>query len=51
MDSFVRTDHGTWELTSLRKLTDTLRLPDLQSQLTLADIYEGLTIPPLRLAA
>lgn len=50
VDSFVRTDHGTWELTSLRKLTDVLPLPALQSQLTLAEIYEGINIPPLRLA-
>jgi Uma2 family endonuclease len=50
VNSFVRTDHGTWELTSLRKLTDTLHLPALQSQLPLAEIYEGINIPPLRLA-
>lgn len=50
VDNFVRTDHGTWELTSLRKLTDVLPLPTLQSQLTLAEIYEGINIPPLRLA-
>ncbi|RZJ86362.1 MAG: Uma2 family endonuclease, partial [Hymenobacter sp.] len=50
VDSFIRTDHGTWELTSLRNLTDTLPLPTLRSQLTLAEIYEGINIPPLRLA-
>jgi len=50
VDSFVRTDHGTWELTSLRKLTDVLPLPALASKLALADIYEGISIPPLRLA-
>lgn len=50
VDSFVRTDHGTWELTSLRKLTDVLVLPALKSQLPLTEIYEGINIPPLRLA-
>lgn len=50
VDSFVRTDHGTWELTSFRKLTDVLPLPALQAELSLADIYEGIPIPPLRLA-
>lgn len=50
VDSFVRTDHGTWELTSFRKLTDVLPLPTLQSQLSLTEIYEGINIPPLRLA-
>ena len=50
VDSFVRTNHGTWELTSLRQLTDTLALPALGMQLTVADIYEHINIPPLRLA-
>ena len=50
VDSFVRTDHGTWELTSLRKLTDILLLSPLQCQLSLAAIYERITVPPLRLA-
>ncbi len=49
VDSFVRTDHGTWELTSLRKLTDILLLSPLQCQLSLAAIYESITVPPLRL--
>lgn len=50
VDSFIRTDHGTWELTSLRKLSDVLLLPALRCQLSVAEIYEGITIPPLRLA-
>ncbi len=50
VDSFVRTDHGTWELTSLRKLSDVLLLPSLHCQLPLATIYERINIPPLRLA-
>ena len=50
VDSFIRTDHGTWELTSLRKLSDVLLLPTLGCRLAVAEIYEGINIPPLRLA-
>ncbi len=50
VDSFVRTDHGTWELTSLRQLTDVLIIPALRCQLAVGEIYEGISIPPLRLA-
>ncbi len=51
VDSFVRTDHGTWELTSSRQLTNVLIIPALQCQLAVGEIYEGISIPPLRLAA
>jgi len=50
VESFTRTDHGTWELTTLRQLTDTLELTTLGLQVSLASIYEEVNLPPLRLA-
>ena len=50
VESFVRTDHGTWELTTLRQLADVLGLTPLGLQTPLAVIYEDVALPPLRLA-
>ena len=50
VESFVRTDHGTWELTTLRELADTLVLTPLQLRIPLTAIYDEVALPPLRLA-
>ena len=50
VDSYLRTDHNTWELTTLRQLTDKLPVPALNLRLSLADIYEDIDISPLQLA-
>ena len=50
VESFVRTDHGTWELTTLRQLTDTLNLPSLQLEISISNIYDEVELGPLRLA-
>ena len=50
VESFVRTNHGTWELTTLRQLGDVLVLLALQLRVPLAAIYEDVDLPPLRLA-
>ena len=50
VESFVRTDHGTWELTTLRRLADVLGLTPLGLQTPLAAIYEDVALPPPRLA-
>jgi Uma2 family endonuclease len=50
VESYTRTDHNTWELTTLRQLTDTLVLTTLGLQVALVDIYEDVELPPLRLA-
>lgn len=50
VESYVRTDHGTWELTTLRQLTDTLDLVALTLRMPLVAIYEEVELPPLRLA-
>ena len=50
VESYTRVSADTWSLTSYRRLTDVLPVPALGLELTLADIYEKLNIPPLRLA-
>lgn len=50
VDSFVRTDHGTWEFTSLRQANDILRVPALGLAISLAAIYERIALDPIRLA-
>lgn len=50
IESFTRTDHGTWELTTLRQLADVLALATLGLEIPLAVIYEDVELPPLRLA-
>lgn len=50
VESYVRTDHGTWELTTLRQPTDTLDLVALTLRMPLVAIYEEVELPPLRLA-
>ena len=50
VESFTRTDHGTWELTTLRQLTDVLALVPLGLHVPVAAIYEDVELPPLRLA-
>lgn len=50
VESFVRTSHGTWELTTLRQFTDVLSLVSLGLRVPLAAIYEEVELPPLRLA-
>ena len=50
VDSFVRTGPTTWELTTLRQLTDELLITPLEIRLSVAAIYKRVDIPPLRLA-
>ncbi|WP_375418479.1 Uma2 family endonuclease [uncultured Hymenobacter sp.] len=50
VDSFLRTKHNTWELTTLRQLTDELPVPAINLRLSLKDIYEEIDTSPLRLA-
>ena len=50
VDSFVRTSHGTWELTPLRQADDVLQLPTLGLSIPLAAIYERISPIPVRLA-
>lgn len=50
VESFVRTDHGTWELTTLRQRADVLQLPSLKLEILVASIYEEVELGPLRLA-
>ena len=50
VDSFVRTGPNTWELTTLRRLTDELVVAPLGIHISVAAIYERVDIPPLRLA-
>jgi Uma2 family endonuclease len=50
VESYLRTDHGTWELTTLRLLSDTLEFIPLKIRVSLASIYEDVELPPLRLA-
>lgn len=50
VDSFTRTPAGSWELTPLRKFTDTLHIPSLSLAISVADLYENRDLPPLRLA-
>ncbi|MDO7876465.1 Uma2 family endonuclease [Hymenobacter sp. ASUV-10] len=50
VDSFTRTPAGSWELRPLRQLTDTLRVPSLGLEISVADLYENMDLPPLRLA-
>jgi len=50
VESYTRFSNDVWTLTSYRKLTDKLPIPALGLELSLADIYRNLHIPPLRLA-
>lgn len=50
VDSFTRTPTGSWELRPLRQLTDTLQVPALGLEISVADLYENMDLPPLRLA-
>lgn len=50
VESYTRVSADTWSLNSYRRLTDVLPIPALEMNLSLADIYENLNIPPLRLA-
>jgi len=50
VESYTRVSADTWNLATYRRLTDTLPVPALGMELTLAAIYENLHIPPLRLA-
>ena len=50
VESFTRTDHGTWELATLRQLAEVLALVPLGMEIPLAAIYEDVELPPLRLA-
>ena len=50
VDSFVRTNHGTWELTPLRRPDDVLQVPSLGLAIPLAAIYERIPLDPIRLA-
>ncbi len=50
VESYVRTNHGTWELSTFRQLSDVLSLPALKLELPLASIYEEVELGPLRLA-
>ncbi|MBD2767812.1 Uma2 family endonuclease [Hymenobacter sp. BT664] len=50
VESFVRTGHGTWELTTLRQPDDVLLLIPFPLRLPLTAIYEDVDLPPLRLA-
>lgn len=49
VESYTRLSNDTWQLVSYRQLTDTLPVPALGLTLSLADIYENLYLPPLRL--
>jgi Uma2 family endonuclease len=50
VESFVRTNHGTWELTTLHQLTDKLDFITLGLQVPVAAIYEEVDLLPLRLS-
>jgi hypothetical protein len=50
VDSFVRTNHGTWELTPLRQPNDVLQVPALGIAISLAAIYEHIPLDPIRWA-
>lgn len=50
VDSFVRTDHGTWELTPLRHPEEVLHVPGLGMAIPLATLYERIPLDPIRLA-
>lgn len=50
VDSFVRTDHGTWELTPLRQPEDLLQVPSLGLAVALPALYEHIPLDPIRLA-
>jgi Uma2 family endonuclease len=50
IDSFVRTNHGTWELTPLRQPNDVLQVPSLDLAVALSTIYEHVSLDPIRLA-
>ena len=50
VDSFTRTNHGTWELTPLRQLNDILQVPALGLALSLGAIYKHIPLEPIRLA-
>ncbi len=50
VESYTRVSSDTWQLISYRQLTDTLPIPALGIELSLAAIYKKLNIPPLRLA-
>lgn len=50
VESFLRDSENVWKLTTLRNLTDTLALPSIQLNTTVAAIYEEVEISPLRLA-
>lgn len=50
VESFIRTDHGTWELTTLRQLSDVLAVPSLKLEVPIVSIYEEVELGPLRLA-
>ncbi|GAB3634601.1 Uma2 family endonuclease [Hymenobacter arcticus] len=50
VESYTRVSNDTWNLTSYRQLADKMPIPALGLELSLADIYKNLHIPPLRLA-
>ena len=50
VESFTRTERGTWEMTTLRQLAEELELATLQLRIPLTTIYEDVQLPPLRLA-
>ena len=50
VDSFVRTNHGTWELTPLRLPDDILQVPALGLSIPMTAIYERISLGPIRLA-
>ena len=50
VDSFVRTDHGTWELTPLRRPDEVLHVPGLGMAIPLVTLYERIPLDPIRLA-
>ena len=50
VDSFVRTNHGTWELTPLRHPDEVLHVPGLEMAIPLATLYERIPLDLIRLA-
>jgi hypothetical protein len=48
---YRREENGIWSITALVEATDALVIPDLNINLTVAEIYEGTGVAPLKVVA
>jgi Uma2 family endonuclease len=46
VERYTRQDNGSWLLTEVASLSDTLELPSIDCRIPLSELYEGVEFPP-----